>query len=136
TGAGSDGSSALMLMNSKSREPNFREVSTSSGNSLTQGAHQVAQTLMSRTFLLPFFRRAATPAASMVSTSTGVASHFAIFSATAVFLLRHLVEQPMALVTSTGTGFPARRASTALRASGDFTVESSPPKRESSKRPL
>src|SRR5688572_1969891 len=125
----------LMLMNSKLRMSNRRDVATSSGNSATHGAHQVAQTLNSRTFGVPPLRNAATPAASIGSMSTGVLSHFCIFSVIPVFLVIHLVEQPCGFVIGTGTGWPANNASTAFLASGDFTVASLA-YWESSKRPL
>src|SRR5262249_54099536 len=126
---------ALMLMNSKFRRSNFREVATNSGNSFTHGPHHVAHTLKSRTFGVPPFRNAATPAVSIGSTSTGVLSHVSIFLTIPVCLLRHLVEHPCGCVMGTGTGWPARSASTALRTSGDLTVLSFS-KRESSNRPL
>src|SRR5688572_11342017 len=125
----------LMLMNSKLRMSNRRDVATSSGNSATHGAHQVAQTLNRRRFFLPPLRNAATPAASIRSMSTGVLSHFCIFSVMPVFFVIHLVEQPCGLVMGTGTGWPANNASTAFFASGDFTVDSAS-YGESSKRPL
>src|SRR5688572_10140930 len=114
----------LMLMNSKLRMSNLRDVATSSGNSATHGAHQVAHMLNRRTFLVPPLRKAATPAASIGSMSTGVLSHFCIFSLMPVFLVIHFVEQPCGLVIGTGTGWPASNASTAFFASGDFTVAS------------
>src|SRR5688572_5386964 len=113
-----------MLINSKLRMSNLREVATSSGNSATHGAHQVAHTLKRRMFFVPRLRKAATPAASMGSRSTGVLSHFCIFSVMPVFFVIHLVEQPCGLVIGTGTGLPANKASTAFLASGDLTVVS------------
>src|SRR5687767_1576293 len=106
-----------MLINSKLRMSNLREVATSSGNSPRHGAHQVAHTLKRRRFFVPPLRNAATPAASIGSRSTGVLSHFCIFSVMPVFLVIHLVEQPCGLVTATGTGCPANNASTAFLAS-------------------
>src|SRR6185503_6638313 len=107
------------------RRSNLRDVVTNSGNSLTHGTHQVAQTLKRRTLAVPPLRNAATPDASMGSRSTGVLFHFSVCSAMPACLVRHLVEQPWGLVTGTGTGRPASMASTALRASVDLTVAGS-----------
>src|SRR6478672_9147054 len=105
------GSSTLIVIISKSRRPNFRIVVTSSGNSARQGGHQVAQTLNRRTFFVPFSRSFFTPSESILSRSTGVASHFCVLAEFADFFIIHFVEQPCGLVTSTGTGLPASIAS-------------------------
>src|SRR5579872_4055896 len=52
---------------------------------------------------------------------TGSALIFAASSLTPVALDSHFVEQPKAGVDGTGTGWPASKASIALRASCDFT---------------
>src|SRR5437762_1710035 len=114
-----------MLMNSNSRMSNLRAVFTNSGNSATHGMHQVAQTLNTRTFFVPFLRSAATPGASIVATSTGVLSHFSAWAVMPPFLLIHLVEQPCGLVTSPGAAFPAISVSPVLLVSADFTVAAS-----------
>ena len=87
---------------------------------LTQGPHQVAQTLTRRSFLESFAARALSPAASMGVSATASGVPFLLApSASQLFLSAHLVEQPKTFVFSTGTGLPARRASIALRASCD-----------------
>ena len=89
-----------------------------SGNSITHGPHHVAQTLTRRSFFPPSLRASAlTPASSIVSRVTGSCAHFSYPSFTQGRLSDHLTEQPKTLVVSTGTGFPARTASMALRAS-------------------
>src|SRR5271157_4333548 len=104
---------------------------TNSGNSATHGPHQVAQTLITVSLLPASFTSLATPATSIGSRVTGSASHQARdLRASACFSAR-LVEQPKTRVFSTGTGFPASRATTAVRASCDLTAFTS----ASSKRP-
>src|SRR5437764_154656 len=115
----------LIVINSKSRLPNRREMETRLGNSATHGAHHVAQTLISRTLFVSFLTSAATVLASMVSRATGVLLHCSSIRATSDFFSSHFVEQPIGRVTSTGTGLPASIASRAFRASADFTVAGS-----------
>src|SRR5436189_3238577 len=110
-----------MVTISKSRFPKRRDSATRAGNSFTQGAHHVAQTLINRSRLDVFFASAATPAASIVASSTGSAFHFSSAFAMSALLEFHLVEQPMTVVFATVTGLPASISTTALRASNDFT---------------
>src|SRR5207249_12336691 len=89
---------------------------------LTHGPHQVAQTLINSSFGESFFAKALTASASIGEIFTGSASHLARDFFALSLLSAHLVEQPKTFVTSTGTFFPARRASIAFRASCDVTV--------------
>src|ERR1043165_3644039 len=92
-----------------------------SGNSTWQGPHHVAQTLTTRSFPESFAVRALRPAASMGVSATSSWAHFFSPSASQLFFSAHLIEQPNTLVFSTGTGWPARTAALALRASGPVT---------------
>src|ERR1051325_1364984 len=107
----------LMVIISKGRLRYMRFIVTSSGNSLTHGPHQVAQTLINSSFCESFFASILTASASIGEIFTGSASHLAKDFLALSLLLAHLVEQPKTLVTSTGTFFPAKRASIAFRAS-------------------
>src|SRR5262249_39712300 len=118
------GSSTLIVIKSKSRVDIRSEMETRPGNSATQGAHHVAQTLIIRTLPVGFLTRLATPAVSMVSRVTGLLLQVCLSWWTSLCVI-HLVEQPAGRVTSTGTGLPSVNAANALRASGDFTVDGS-----------
>src|SRR5262249_36045531 len=111
------GSSTLIVIISKSRLLSRRDSATSSGNSPTQGAHHVAHTLIRRRRFESFFASRATPAASVVSSSTGSAFHFSSARATSSRFVFHLVEQPATIVVGFVTGLPASISSIALRAS-------------------
>src|SRR5688572_21333836 len=112
----------LIVISSKSRFASLREMETNPGNSATHGGHHVAHTLISRTFLVPFFASLATPATSIVSSVTGALLHWTSALATLPLCSSHLVEQPIGRVVSTGTGLPASSASIAFCASVDLTV--------------
>src|SRR5262249_13167841 len=115
-------SSRLIVTSWNGRPRYIRFIVTNSGSSATQGPHQVAQTLITVSFLDSPFTSRATSGTSIGSSETGSASHLAnAFRASACFSA-HLVEQPKTRVLSTGTGLPARRAKTAFRASCDLTV--------------
>src|SRR5256885_9571911 len=105
----------LMVIISNGRLRYIRFIVTSSGNSLTHGPHQVAQTLINSNFCESFFASALTASASIGEIFTGSASHLATAFFALSFFSAHLVEQPKTLVTSTGTFLPARSASIALR---------------------
>jgi len=66
-----------------------------------------------------FPRSAATPAASIVSTSTGVLSPFSIFCTIPPLLFIHFVGQSRGFVIASGTSFPASRDSNANLREGD-----------------
>ena len=112
-----------------------REIETRPGNSSTQGTHQVAQTLMTRSRPVGLRASAAIPAASTGWIETGILFHASLPSATMFCFVIHFVEHPIGRVTSTGTARPARSASTALAPSVEWTV-SWPGSCESSKRPM
>src|SRR5258706_12368668 len=97
----------LMVIISKGRLRYMRFISTSSGSSMTQGPHQVAQMLTRRSFLASSLLATSflMPSRSMVFRVTGSASHVARDFFTSSFLVAHLLEQRKPLVFSTGTGF-------------------------------
>src|SRR3954465_9612333 len=105
------------------------------GNSWMHGAHHVAQTLMSRIFLVSLRASAATLVASMDSSTTGAPYIFWFTCINWTLFSVHFVEQPNGLVTGVVTGFPASISTTALRASVVRTVLGSA-NRESSNWPL
>src|ERR1017187_1946626 len=113
-----------IVTRSKSRCRNMRQVVSRSRNSLTHGPHQVAQKFTRRTLSLPFARRALRSAADAASTFTGSASILANAWAAVEIFDFHLVEHPKTGVWATATGWPATRASRALRASWVFTRDS------------
>src|ERR1051325_9857283 len=104
----------LMVIISKGRLRYMRFMVTSSGNSLTHGPHQVAQTLINSSFCESFLASALTAAASIGEIFTASASHLASDFLAVSLLSAHFVEQPKTLVTSTGTGLPASNASIAF----------------------
>jgi len=117
TSARNWGGSALTVTTSNARPRYMRLMFTSSGNSTTHGPHQVAQALISRSFVDSFLARAARPFASIGDTVTSSSAHFLTPSASQPFFSAHLIEQPKTLVFSMGTARPSRRASIALRVS-------------------
>src|SRR4051812_19190638 len=113
----------MLIVTSLTLRPRYiRCIVTNSGISATQGPHQVAQRLTSRRSFVGFLMSLATPESSIGSRETGSASHFARDFSASLRLSAHLVEQPKTRVFSTGTGLPARSASTALTVSCDLTV--------------
>src|SRR5688572_28427761 len=100
----------------------MRLVVTKSGNSATQGPHQVAQTLMSNRFSVSFLTSLVNVASSSSSKLTGSLFHFSMAACASDCLTDHLVEQPNVRVFSTETFLPARIASRALRVSWLVTV--------------
>src|SRR6185437_409966 len=93
-----------------------------SGNSVTQGPHQVAQTLIRSNLSEWFFSSSLIPDSPRVSRLTGSFAQFCFdFSIQSLFSA-HLMEQPNTLVVATGTGFPANRASMAFRVSNSVGV--------------
>jgi len=99
----------------------MRFMLTSSGSSVTQGPHQVAQTLINRSFFDGFATSLRMPSASIAPSVTSSLFHRSSDSWTESRLSDHLMEQPKVRVVSTGAGRPASRASIALRVSGDVT---------------
>ncbi|MEO6961816.1 MAG: hypothetical protein ABIY90_07615 [Puia sp.] len=86
-----------------------------SGNSVTQGPHQVAQTLISRNLSDLFFNSSSMPETPMVSRLTGSLAHACFdFSIQSLFS-DHLMEQPKTFVVAMGTGLPANWASIPLQ---------------------
>src|SRR6185312_9548735 len=106
-----------MLINSKSRLRYILFMETNSGNSVTQGPHQVAHTLISLNLSELFFSSSRRPASPMVSRRTGSFAQASFDLLIQSLFSAHLMEQPKTLVVATGTGFPASRASMALRVS-------------------
>src|SRR5690606_2403236 len=93
-----------------------------SGYSATQGAHQVAQTLMSLSLSDEFCTRSWMPAASSLVMETAC-----FFQSSSTFLPHasfqpHFTEQPNALFIGSATGVPASTASTALRRASALAV--------------
>src|SRR5690606_27270109 len=100
----------------------IRWSTTRSGYSATQGAHHVAQTLISLSLSDEFFTRSFIPAASSFAMETGF-----FFQSSSTFLPHssfqpHFTEHPNALFTGFSTGVPASTASTALRRSSALAV--------------
>src|SRR5882762_7440193 len=106
-----------MLMNSKSLRRYILFMETNSGNSTTQGPHQVAQTLIKRSLSEGFFKRSFIPSALMVSRLTGSLAHCSFALLIQPLFSAHLMEQPNTLVVVTGTSLLFNKASIALRVS-------------------
>src|SRR5690349_18118125 len=104
-----------MLINSKSRRRYIRLMEIKSGNSVTQGPHQVAQMLMRRSLSVGFFISSFNPASSMVFTETGSFAHSSNPFFTSDVFSVHLTEQPNTLVVVTETGLFCSSASIASR---------------------
>src|SRR5438132_13273545 len=99
----------------------MRFMVTKSGNSATHGAHHVAHTLTTSSFFVSFLASLPAASSSMGSNLTGSLSHCSSDRLASSRLSAHFVEQPNTRVFATGTGTPDSNASTALRASWDFT---------------
>src|SRR3569833_1950666 len=110
----------LTSSNPRSRYMWFRL--TKSENSATHGPHQVAQTFISLNLSEWFFTSWIIPAVFMVSSLTGSLAHLIVALLIQSLFCFHFIEQPKVLVTATGTGLPANRASIALRASNECGV--------------
>ena len=87
---------------------------------MTHGPHQLAQTLMRRSFFASPRAIARIAASSTTSRLTGSCAHLSRPSFTEPRLSDHLTEQPNVFVVSTATGLPASTASIASRASWVF----------------
>src|SRR6202044_346999 len=88
-----------------------------SGNSVTQGPHQVAHTLISRSLSELFFKRDLRPISSMLSMLTGSFDHSSLALSIQLLFSAHLMEQPNTFVVCTVTGLLASSASMAFRVS-------------------
>ena len=126
--------SVEIVINSNLRIPILRETEIKPGNSATQGAQLVDQTLNSRYLSVSFLTKDANSFASRSSSVTFADSQLLLSSATSEIFSRHFVEQPNGLVTATETGLPANNSMIAFFKSCFFTVAGSA-NRELSKRP-
>src|SRR5258708_35045486 len=104
----------LIVTSSKPRSRYILLRVTSSGNSCTQGTHQVAHKLIRRNFLPLFLTSPAAPAISSVSRLTGSLAQVTAALCIQLLFSIHLIEQPKVLVTATGTSRLSSRASIAL----------------------
>src|SRR6185312_225445 len=111
-----------MLINSKSLLRYIRFMEMNSGNSVTQGPHQVTHTLISLSLSELFVSSSRMPASPMVSRLTGSFAQACFDLLIQSLFSAHLMEQPNTLVVATGTGFPASRASIAFRVSNSVGV--------------
>src|SRR6266571_2059839 len=93
-----------------------------SGNSITQGPHQVAQTLMRRNFPELFFSNSFTPASSMDSRFTGSFAQSSKAFFTQSFFSLHLIEQPNTFVVLIVTSLFCSNSSMAFLVSKLFGV--------------
>src|ERR1700743_1812016 len=109
-----------MLMNSKSLRRYIRFIEMNSGNSSTQGPHQVAHTLISRSLSDPLWTRSFIPSAVIVSRLTGSRAQVSLALLIQSLFSAHLMEHPNTLVVATGTSLLFSKASMAFRASCVF----------------
>ncbi len=106
-----------MLINSKSLPLYILFILINSENSVTQGPHHVAHTLINLNLSVWFFIKSAIPATLMVSNFTGSLAHSAVALSIQVLFSAHFIEQPKTFVVVTGTSLLFNNASMALRAS-------------------